>query len=250
VSEEQAPSGSGGPRRRRRRRRRPDPGASGAAGTGEATGGNDPKSHEPGADAGTRNAAAGAAQPGPKGSKRSKRSRRARRARSAGANGATASSKQGSGQRRSREGGAAKVKETRREVSAGGVVYRRAEDDLEVLLAARRTRRGDLAWGLAKGGIEAEESIEDAALREVREETGIVAEIEDPLGETRYFYVWDEVRIRKVVHFFLMRAVGGDTDDHDDEMEEVRWFSLDRALKRAAYRGEREVLARAAELLR
>ena len=138
---------------------------------------------------------------------------------------------------------------TRREVSAGGVVYRRDGEALEVLLAARRTRRGDLAWGLAKGGIELDESIEDAAVREVREETGIDAEIEDSLGETRYFYVWDDVRVRKVVHFFLMRAVGGDTNDHDDEMEDVRWFPLERALKRAAYKGEREVLARAAERL-
>jgi 8-oxo-dGTP pyrophosphatase MutT (NUDIX family) len=142
------------------------------------------------------------------------------------------------------------VHATRREVSAGGVVYRREGDDIEVLLAARRTRRGDLAWGLAKGGIEPDESIEDAAVREVREETGIEAEIEASLGDTRYFYVWDDVRVRKVVHFFLMRAVGGDTNDHDDEMEDVRWFPLDRALKRAAYRGEREVLTRAAELLR
>ena len=138
---------------------------------------------------------------------------------------------------------------TRREVSAGGVVYRREGEALEVLLAARRTRRGDLAWGLAKGGIELDESIEDAAVREVREETGIDAEIEESLGETRYFYVWDDVRVRKVVHFFLMRAVGGDTNDHDDEMEDVRWFPLERALKRAAYKGEREVLARAAERL-
>jgi 8-oxo-dGTP pyrophosphatase MutT (NUDIX family) len=141
------------------------------------------------------------------------------------------------------------VHATRREVSAGGVVYRREGDDLEVLLAARRTRRGDLAWGLAKGGIEPDESIEDAAVREVREETGIDAEIEESLGETRYFYVWDDVRVRKVVHFFLMRHVGGDTNDHDDEMEDVRWFPLERALKRAAYKGEREVLARAAERL-
>jgi len=141
------------------------------------------------------------------------------------------------------------VHTTRREVSAGGVVYRREGEALEVLLAARRTRRGDLAWGLAKGGIELDESIEDAAVREVREETGIDAEIEDSLGETRYFYVWDDVRVRKVVHFFLMRAVGGDTNDHDDEMEDVRWFPLERALKRAAYKGEREVLARAAERL-
>ena len=140
--------------------------------------------------------------------------------------------------------------ETRTEVSAGGVVYRRGEDAVEVVLAARRTRRGDLAWGLAKGGIEPDESAEQAAVREVREETGIEAQIELSLGETRYFYVWEDVRIRKTVHFFLMRATGGDPMDRDDEMEDVRWFPLERALKRAAYRGEREVLTRAAEHLR
>ncbi len=130
------------------------------------------------------------------------------------------------------------------------MVYRRETDGVEILLAARRTRRGDLAWGLAKGGIEQDESIEDAAVREVREETGIDADIEESLGETRYFYVWDDVRVRKVVHFFLMRATGGDIEDRDDEMEDVRWFPLDRALKRAAYKGERDVLHRAAEHLR
>ena len=95
-------------------------------------------------------------------------------------------------------------------MSAGGVVYRRESDGIEVVLAARRTRRGELAWGLAKGGIETDESSEEAAVREVREETGIEAEIEASLGETRYFYVWEDVRIRKTVHFFLMRATGGD----------------------------------------
>jgi 8-oxo-dGTP pyrophosphatase MutT (NUDIX family) len=138
---------------------------------------------------------------------------------------------------------------TQREVSAGGVVYRRGDDGIEVVLASRRTRRGDLAWGLAKGGIERGESREDAAIREVREETGLDAEIEADLGDTRYIYVWEDVRIRKRVHFFLMRHTGGDVDDRDDEMEEVRWFPLERARKRAAYRGERDVLARAAELL-
>ncbi len=138
----------------------------------------------------------------------------------------------------------------RREVSAGGVVYRRDGQSIEVVLASRRTRRGDLAWGLAKGGIEEGESLEDAAIREVREETGIEAVVEASLGDTRYFYVWEEIRIRKTVHFFLMRATGGDPAERDDEMEEIRWFPIERALKRAAYRGEREVLGRALELLR
>lgn len=139
--------------------------------------------------------------------------------------------------------------ETRSEVSAGGVVYRRRKGRLEIALAARRTRRGELAWGLAKGAIEPGEAVESAAVREVREETGLEARIEAPLGDIRYFYVWEGVRVRKTVHFFLMRSTGGRVSLRDHEMEDVRWFPLEEALKLATYRGEREVLERAAERL-
>ncbi|MGZ4151572.1 MAG: NUDIX domain-containing protein, partial [Actinomycetota bacterium] len=88
-------------------------------------------------------------------------------------------------------------------------MYRRGDDGVEIALASRRTRRGQLAWGLPKGGIEENEDNRQAAVREVREETGLEAEIEDDLGEIRYFYVWEGVRVRKAVHFFLMRATGG-----------------------------------------
>ena len=115
---------------------------------------------------------------------------------------------------------------------------------------ARRTRRGELAWGLAKGQIESGEDPAETALREVREETGLEAEIEDDLGEISYFYVWEGVRIRKSVRFYLMRCTGGDVSRHDHEMEDVRWFPLDDALRRAAYRTEREVLEKAAGILR
>jgi 8-oxo-dGTP pyrophosphatase MutT (NUDIX family) len=139
--------------------------------------------------------------------------------------------------------------ESRSEVSAGGVVYRREDDGVDLALAARRTRRGQLAWGLAKGAIEQGESDEQAAVREVREETGLEADVEADLGDIRYFYVWEGVRVRKRVHFFLMRATGGDVSDHDSEMEDVRWFPLKTAIKRAAYKGEREVIERAAKRL-
>ena len=138
---------------------------------------------------------------------------------------------------------------SRSEVSAGGVVYRRSDDGVEIVLAARRTRRGDLAWGLPKGLIEPEETPEEAAVREVREETGLEAEVEASLGDIRYFYVWEGVRVRKAVHFFLMRATGGDVSLHDHEMEDVQWFPLSVALRRATYKGEREVLQRAVERL-
>jgi 8-oxo-dGTP pyrophosphatase MutT (NUDIX family) len=139
--------------------------------------------------------------------------------------------------------------QTRNEVSAGGVVYRIGDGGTEICLAARRTRRGELAWGLPKGNVEPDESPEAAAVREVLEETGLEAEIESDLGTIRYFYVWEGVRVRKQVRFFLMRATGGDVARHDEEMEDVRWFPASRAARRAAYRGERDVLERAVERL-
>lgn len=135
------------------------------------------------------------------------------------------------------------------EVSSGGVVYRTADGRTEVVLASRRTRSGDLVWGLPKGHLDSGESPEEAAIREVREEAGLIAEIRDPLGTISYTYSWEGQGISKIVHFFLMRAIGGDTSDHDHEMEEVRWFQLEEALDSAAYDSERDVIKRAAEAL-
>jgi 8-oxo-dGTP pyrophosphatase MutT (NUDIX family) len=219
-------AGGGGAKRRRRRRR---PKRSSTRAAGEAA---TPKVEKP-----DRSGRRGA-MPTP-----------ATKARGASGKRGSTKRRRSTKTRKSKTGRTSSAGPTKREISAGGVVYRRDGDRIEVVLASRRTRRGELAWGLAKGGIEDGESAEDAAVREVREETGLLAEIEAPLGETRYFYVWEDVRIRKTVHFFLMRCTGGDVEDRDDEMEEIRWFPLERALKRAAYRGERDVLGRAAERL-
>jgi len=137
----------------------------------------------------------------------------------------------------------------RRARSAGGVVVRRRRGRWETLLASRRTRAGALVWGLAKGQVEEGERPEDAALREVREETGVAGRIREPLGEITYWFVWDGERVHKTVSFFLMQAAGGDTSRRDGEMEEVRWFPLDQAVRRAGFKSEREVLERAREAL-
>ena len=139
---------------------------------------------------------------------------------------------------------------TRAEVSAGGVVFRPGAAGPEVVLASRRTQRGELAWGLPKGQVEQDEHPEETAVREVREETGIDADVQADLGEISYFYVWEGVRVRKSVRFYLMRATGGDVSFHDHEMEEVAWFPLAEGLRNAAYATEREVMEKAAGLLR
>jgi len=135
---------------------------------------------------------------------------------------------------------------TRSEYSAGGVVIRGEPGSYEVALGAGRTRSGELAWGLPKGLVERGEQPERAAIREVREETGLEAEVRMPLGDISYWYVWDGVRVRKRVSFFLMEAVGGDTSLHDHEMEDVRWFPLRAAASVMRYPSEQEILLKAA----
>jgi 8-oxo-dGTP pyrophosphatase MutT (NUDIX family) len=136
---------------------------------------------------------------------------------------------------------------TERHVSAGGVLFRHAPDGPEVLLASRRTRRGQLVWGLPKGMVEEGESPEQAALREVVEETGHEGAIREPLGEVSYWFVWDGDRIHKTVHFFLMEHDGEEPGERDQEMEEVRWFPLKEASSVAGFKSEKQIIRRAAE---
>lgn len=135
---------------------------------------------------------------------------------------------------------------TERQVSSGGVLVRDGPSGPEILLASRRTKRGDLVWGLPKGLVEPGETPEDTALREVAEETGYRGTVRSPLGEISYWFVWDGTRIRKTVHFFLMDASGDEPSRRDREMEEVRWFPIDEAVTAAGYDSERDILRKAA----
>jgi len=137
---------------------------------------------------------------------------------------------------------------TQRQVSAGGVLLRPGKSGSEVLLAARRTRRGEVVWGLPKGLVEKGESFEEAALREVREETGFEGTIRATLGSVSYWYVWEGTRINKTVHFFLMDLTGGDAAFRDMEMEDVDWFPLANAAEIVAFDSEQKIIRKAAAL--
>jgi 8-oxo-dGTP pyrophosphatase MutT (NUDIX family) len=123
------------------------------------------------------------------------------------------------------------------------------DGDLEVCLINPFGRR---VWGLPKGGVEAGESYGQTALREVREETGIEGELGDELGSIDYWFYSREnrTRIHKTVHYFLVRAAGGDVSSHDHEVSEARWLPLADALGLMSYPNEREIVRRAAALLR
>ena len=133
-------------------------------------------------------------------------------------------------------------------VSAGGVVYRRVDGQIEAVLCGRDS---PVRWSLAKGTPDVGESLEETALREVREETGLDVKLDSSLGSIDYWFAGrdNEVRYHKTVHFYLMSPVGGDTDRHDPEFDVVRWFPFCEALKVMTYPNEAQVLRRALELI-
>ncbi len=108
-------------------------------------------------------------------------------------------------------------------------------DQVVTIVPTRRAADGSRVLALPKGHVDPGESPVQAAEREVREETGIVAEPVCELGESRYWYRRDGRTIGKTVSFFLFSHLGGDTDDHDDEVEEVRWLSLKDAEKQLSH---------------
>jgi 8-oxo-dGTP pyrophosphatase MutT (NUDIX family) len=133
-----------------------------------------------------------------------------------------------------------------RATSAGGVVHRVVDGRVEIVIVHRRSPK---LWALPKGTPDSGETIEETALRETREETGLVVEIVDELSSIRYFFVRGSTRFHKTVHFFLMRAVGGRTDDHDAEFDEVRWAPIDEALAVLTHATERSVAERALAII-
>jgi 8-oxo-dGTP pyrophosphatase MutT (NUDIX family) len=130
--------------------------------------------------------------------------------------------------------------------SAGGIVIR-SIDGVPHLVAGRRRRQRDGAtWTLPKGTPNANESLEETALREVAEETGLRVRLVAPLDAIEYSFVQGGSRIHKTVHYWLMESIGGDLDGHDHEFDEVRWVPLREAPALLTFETERALVERAA----
>ncbi len=132
-------------------------------------------------------------------------------------------------------------------VSAGGVVWRERSEpgEVEVVLVQTPARR----WSLPKGTPENGEKLDETALREVSEETGLEVELDEKIGVMRYSFGGAEARIDKAVHFWLMQPTGGSFEDHDDEHIDVRWVGLGEAMRMVSYRNTASLLEDAAALL-
>ena len=129
------------------------------------------------------------------------------------------------------------------EFSAGGVVVR--DGEVIVIVPVKRDVNGNRVLGLPKGHPDGDESPEQAAVREVREEAGVEGELVVKLGDVRYWYRRRGRRVSKLVTFFLFDYRSGDPADHDREIEEARWMPIQKAIHALSYAGEREMVARA-----
>ena len=130
------------------------------------------------------------------------------------------------------------------QMSAGGVVYRTIDGVIETLLCGRNNPRH---WSLPKGTPEDGETVAETALREVREETGLRVEILQHLGIISYWFVRtnDGIRCHKIVHYFLMRPIGGSIQKHDHEFDEVRWFPGEEAVRILHYPNDASIVEKA-----
>jgi ADP-ribose pyrophosphatase YjhB (NUDIX family) len=136
------------------------------------------------------------------------------------------------------------------ETSAGGLVLDLSGPVPMGALIGRTNRRGRLLWSLPKGHLEEGETAEQAAVREVEEETGIVGEIIGELGTIDFWFVAEGRRIHKTVHHYLLRATGGELSDTDIEVTEVAWVPMPDIGNKLAYSDERDLLDEASRLLR
>jgi len=132
-------------------------------------------------------------------------------------------------------------------VSAGGVVWRRGEaGTVEVVV---RWAASASVWGLPKGTPDPDEAIEQTAIREVQEETGLKVTLGEELGSIEYWFTANGVRYHKQVHHWLMQPIGGDVSLHDHEFDFVCWLPAAQALATLTYDGERKLVADAARKL-
>jgi 8-oxo-dGTP pyrophosphatase MutT (NUDIX family) len=133
--------------------------------------------------------------------------------------------------------------------SAGGIVVRFVDGMPQLVVGIRPREREGMTWTLPKGTPIPGESLEETAVREVGEETGLEVRITGPLTTISYTFVQSGTRIHKTVHYFLMEPTGGDLSRHDHEFLDVRWLTFPEAESVLSFETERSLVAHAAAVI-
>ena len=147
------------------------------------------------------------------------------------------------------------------EFSAGGIVFKKEEGELYILVSQHSQHKG---WVFPKGLIGDSnkgekksasakgfgETKEEAAMREVEEETGAKAEIVKQISPVTYWYVWEGEKRKKTVYYFIMKFIGGDITKHDFEMSAVEWLPEDEVLERLTYKSDKDAFKEALPLIK
>ena len=135
------------------------------------------------------------------------------------------------------------------EFSAGGIVVKKKKGDFEILVCQHSQHHG---WVFPKGLIGDSikgETKESTAIREVKEETGIIGKIIKPLEPITYWYQFEGQKIKKTVYYFLMEFKGGDISKHDHEMENVEWLPKEKVMERLTYPSDKKIWKQAQNMI-
>lgn len=134
-------------------------------------------------------------------------------------------------------------------VSAGGLVIRAVGGQPEIVVGRRKRERDGYVWSLPKGTPEEGETLEETALREVREESGLEVRILSYFDAISYSFVRTGERIEKTVHYYIMEAIGGSFEQYDKEFDELRWVRMDEAVRLLDFQTESGLVQRAYDAL-